>query len=50
MVSKSEGVMGAWHREDATCARAEERFSRAVISWVLERRDRCAEDQATSEI
>jgi hypothetical protein len=50
MVSESEGVIGAAHRDDATCASAEERFSNAVISCVLERRDRCAEDQATSEI
>ena len=50
MVSESEGVMGAAQREDETCMRAEERFSRAVISCVLERRDRWAEDQATREI
>ena len=50
MVSESEGVIGAAHKDDATCANAEERFSNAVISCVLERRDRCVEDQATSEI
>ena len=50
MVSESEGVMGVEQREEATCTRAEERFSRAVISCVLERRERCAEDHATRDI
>lgn len=50
MVSESDGVTGAAQRDDATWMRAEERFSRAVISCVLERRERCAEDQATSDI
>ena len=39
--------MGVSHKEEATWTSAEERFSRAVISCDLERRDKCVDDHAT---